>query len=104
MRVYLPKPGELVEVKASGDWVQREFIAKTTKDEYLCWYADKTGASAWPHSRAIIKEPVIQRRWRWLKDSDEFTTPTDGYYPETHWVAKGRYKHPTDFIDVEIKG
>ena len=55
----------------------------------------------------VESEPVMEKRWKMLKDCDGYTKYTDAYYNQTEIdgglkESYGWYKG--DFIEVEIKG
>lgn len=55
----------------------------------------------------VEPEPVIERRWKWLKDKYKgYTTETgymsDSYAKDTWYVESGYYKSEF-YIDVEIR-
>ena len=58
-------------------------------------------------SFVLVKpKPIIERRYRLLRDDNNGSTSIMGnYYSEVakrFLIAGGWYKHPTDFIDVEL--
>ena len=67
MSKYIPKQGDMVLIPY--DKVQREFIAMTSNDKYLCWYDNKTNASIWTKVEPIPEEPTYYYQWESISNS-----------------------------------
>jgi len=61
----------------------------------------------WKSVEPLPKEPITEKRYRWLKDKDGFTDMSpyisDEYANDNVYLKTGWYKSK-DFIEVEIKG
>ena len=51
-------------------------------------------------------KPRIERRWKWRKDTSDYTEETDCYHNDANaisLIALGMYKAEDCFIDIEIR-
>lgn len=52
----------------------------------------------------VAPKPITERRWKMLLDCQDYTSASGCYYNQTaidrDWGD--HYKHPIDFIDIEI--
>ena len=103
--------GDMIEVDDREDFltaVERELLAILPDGmdyKYVARSNSKPDALIpWKYARAIVKAPIIQRRWKMLQDEpDNHTRESDHYYNQgtidNRW--EGWYKGA--YIDVEIK-
>lgn len=79
---WIPEQGELIEVKFlnSEDWREREFIAMTEFDSFLCWTKNKDRGRVFDSARKIQDEPTCYYKWK--KQMNNEIAVSAGYFSE----------------------
>ena len=90
---FIPKQGEMIRVREyrNHEWKEREFIAITSDNKYLCWAEGKTEALSWKYAEPISKEPKYYYQWEKLYDDRIATTDhlSDTFVEENEYKKDG---------------
>jgi len=105
MSNWEPTPGEMINTPMGI----REFLALSSEETYICWTPRKTNTGVYPsHLCSEIKpEPIIERRWIWLRDVAEgHTVSTASYfsaaYANINYAKLDGWYRSEHYIDVDV--